>query len=376
MDASVATVSEQVMLGRTVGEVASRKGYYEKIIYDVFDRVLSGYTVQQVSIIPGVQTRVNVEIKPWGPVVRRVVLHVDLPGMDPAVAAMVKQDMGDIAGKLNDELLGLPVDAVDWAGGLSKLMVRDWLNEQLPEFRASMDITGGTCIQVHLILSPVGPIVQDTAISLRSKSIPNILLAEVKPAVEDTAKMLNGLPVAYVERHRSYFEQRLTVAIARQPVARSFQLTVNSAIEPGEDTGIRVNAETHKYNIWLESYLDMGRRENDTSFLLHAGQFFRNRDEAFVELQFIPASVSWEFMPGWGHRIGNSLEAGVKVDTSAKQAIYWMNQQLNRNWMLRVERWPVNGHDEIGLRYKLDDYLSMEYVFTQNNKWLRLVGSL
>ena len=70
MVASVGTVGEQMLVGREHSEIVKNKGSYEKLIQEIFDRVLVGYSVQTVKLVPGVNTMIQVELTPWGGVVQ------------------------------------------------------------------------------------------------------------------------------------------------------------------------------------------------------------------------------------------------------------------------------------------------------------------
>lgn len=377
MAASVTTVGEHVLLGRKVSEIAAGQDSYERIIKEVFDRILVGYSVEHVRINPDVNTGIILELVPWGEVVREVVLEVDYGSVSPELAALIKADMGDVEERVNNILVGLPIDAVDWAGGVSKTVIQEVLAEQLPEFRSNFDVEAGARTVVKLSLVPTGETIKDVHVSLRSQSIPNVMLLRMETVFAEGAKQLTGLPVAFVERHRDYFAQKFGEVASRQYLSRSFGLTITPVISPGPDTVIVATVETDKYNIWLEGYLDMGRHVNDnTSARLHAGKFVGSRDEAFLEVEFIPNTVTWEFAPGWSHRFGDSTFIGVKHILPDNDNILTLNQKLSRDWSLRAERWPENNKNEFGLRYRLHDYLSAEYIFTEDESWLRLIGHL
>ncbi|MBP2639141.1 MAG: hypothetical protein H6Q66_92 [Firmicutes bacterium] len=376
MTGSVTTVGEQILLGKTVGDVLDRQAAYEKIIQEVFDRVLVGYTVQAVSIDPGIRTTILITLTPWGDVVRDVSVEMDYGSLSPASAELVRQDVGDITEKVRNLLVGLPIDAVDWAGSLSKTLLREYLEGQLPEFRAGIDIVPGSVTTVRVSLLPQGPVVQDVQLSLRSKTIPNVLLLTARPDVEATAGELRGLPVAFVERHHAYFANRIGNQAAQLPAARRYELKLTPMLEPGRETRVTLNAETDRYKVTLEGHLDMGREQDNTAVQLHAGKYISNRDEAFMEVVLFPNQVSWQFLPGWGHRVGTNTTLGIKYNIGDKQAVLWLQQPLARNWSFRLERTPAISYTEVGIRYKFHDFISAEYVFTNHDNWLRLVGDL
>lgn len=376
MEISVATIGEHVLLGRKVADIADNKNSYEKLVKEVFDRVLVGYSVQQVEVTSGATTHVAVLISPWGEVVREVRLEIDYGSVMPEATALIKRDIGNIEDNISNLLIGMPVDSVDWAGAVSKSVIREMLAEQLPEFRANLEIVAAPVTTIKLTLIPTGKIIQDAKATLRSRSIPNVLLLEARPSVEDAVGNLRGLPVAFVERHSSYFKDALLTSVAKRPFVKRFGLNLIAQLNAGPDTDFIVNVETTKYKITLEGFLDLGRTTDNTAARLHIGEYVGKRDEIFLETTFNPGTVSWKIAPGWGHRLGHKTEAGVKYEINGHQGIFWLNQELGGNWSLRLERAPATDNNELGIRYKLHDFLTAEYIFTKNDSWLRLVGNL
>jgi len=376
MSASVGTVGEQMLVGRNISDVVNSKATYEKLIQEVFDRVLVGYSVQSVSLVPAADTTIQVQVVPWGDVVHEVALEMDFGTLSPEITDLVKKDMGNIEEKVNDVLVGLPIDSLDWAGGVAKLVVREVLASQLPEFRANFDIVPGAHTLVKLSLAPLGATVQDVHISLRSHTIPNVLLFAVRPTVEQTGQSLVGLPVAFIERHRDYFTAKLGTVAAQHPIAKNYGLTITPVVNPGVDTEIALDAETDRYQVSLEGYMDMGRSTDNTSFRLHGGKFISKRDEVFMEVDFFPSSVTWRFVPGVGHAINSTTTVGMKYNISDQRNILWLHQDLSKNLSLRLEDMPSNGKGEFAVRYKMHDFISVEYIITQDARWLRLIGNL
>lgn len=376
MNNSVATVGEQMLTGRTLEDVKGNQAGYERLIREIFDRVLVGYSVENVIITPGETTNIMVAITPWGDVVRDATVEIEVNGLSPELTAIIKKDIGKIDDQVSNVLVGLPVDAVDWAGGVSKTVIREMLADKLPEFRSNLEITTGQHTLVKVSLIPQGPIINDVNLSLRSRTIPNILLNEAKPAAQEAANMLRGLPVAFVERHKDYFTNTITTTAANHPIAKQYGLTLAPVINPGSETSIVLNAETNKYKISLEGSLDIGRDEDNASAKLHVGKYFNKRDEAFMEVRFIPSSVSWKFEPGWAHKFTETTFAGVRYNFTDDQSILWLNHYVGPNWTIRLERTPETNYNEFGVRYKMHEFLSAEYVITKKENWLRLVANL
>jgi len=376
MAASVNTVGEHVLLGHKVADIAANEAAYEKIIQEVFDRVLIGYEIYQVQIEPGNNSTITLEVAPWGDTVEKVDWEYDYGGLSPEMVALLKKDLGNLEEKADNVLLGLPVDAVDWAGAVTKTLIRDIFDEQLPEFRPSMDIVPGQHTMIRVSVVPMGKTIQNTTVSMRSETIPNLLLFQMRPAVDALSRQLRGLPVAFVERHNTYFTGALATTAVSPETIRKYGLTVNPVINAGQDTDVLLQVETSRYKLWLEGYLDFGRQENNTSAKLHIGKYLDNRNEAFFEAGFLPGTVSWELEPGWGHRFTASTTAGFKYELTHGKNILWLRQHLSPSWDMRLEHTLKDHHNELGIRYKLHEFASLEYVVDENDHWLRLVGNL
>ena len=376
MSESVKTIGEHLLLGRSTIDVAARRDYYERLVRDVFDRVLIGYTVEKVEIDSAQLTKIRLSVVPWGDTVRNVTLRVDYSGIAPEAIALVKHDIGKLDTEIQAALVGLPVDAVDWATGVARELIREILLRQLPEFHFSLDVQAGRDTAVRLSLFPTGTIVREARVSLRSQTIPNLLLVHARPTIEEQVRSMRGLPVAYVERHLAYFTERVRTTALADPVIRQFTLNVSPIVTPGQDTEVMVTVDSDRFRITAEVFLDTGKDRENISAKAHLGQKISKRDELFLELKVLPGMMTWEFMPGWGHQFGADTWAWVRYRTNDREWVGWLEQGLGGRWSLRTERWSGLDRNEIGLRYKLHDFLSAEFIMTNDRSWLRMVGHL
>lgn len=373
---SVTAVGEHVFVGRDSDELAANTKAYEKIVTDVFDRVLVGYIVSDVTLKPGETTKLQVGIAPFGEVVRDVKIEVDFGGLSPEIAELVRHDLGDVSRALAAVLTGLPVDALDWAGGVSKAVVRDILQAQLPEFKANFEIVSGTETTVKISLIPQGTIVQNTKVNLRSRNIPNLLLLKAQPDAKQAALIMNGLPVAFVARHSDYFGERIGDVLKKHYLTDQYGLKFSVYIVAGVETQVELKATSEKLRVELEGYVDMGKKEDGTSVLLHVGKNISKTNELFTEAQFYTGTVSWRISQGLSHRLSNSLDVGYKYNITDKKGIWNLHKRLPGGWSLRMERCVANNETEYGVRYRIHDFLSAEYVFGEKENWLRVIGHL
>ena len=376
MSESVRIIGEHIMLGRRVIDIAEESEKNAKLVRDVFDRVLIGYTVEKVQIEPAQRTLVHLYIVPWGDTVRDVKIQVDYSGISPEAIPLIQADMGKIEEQIQSALLGLPVDAVDWASGVARDLTREILSRQLPEFHFSLDVAAGKQTAVRLSMFPTGPVVKEANVVLRSGTIPNLLLVHARPALDKIAESMHGLPVAYLERRSDVFREKVRRTTAEDPLIRQFGLKVTATLQPGIDTVASVLVEAQTWRIMGEAYVDVGQSKDNISGMAHVGRRWGAYEELFVELKVMPGTMTWEVSPGWGHQFGSNTWSGVRYRTNDKEFSVWLNQGLGGRWSVRAERWPNLNWNEVGVRYKLHDFLSVEFLMTNQNNWLRLVGHL
>jgi hypothetical protein len=371
---SIAVVGQHVLVGKSLAELTLNQAAYENVIKEIFERVLVGYSVQAVELTPGTVTGVKVTIEPWGDVVHQVKFDVDFVGLSPEVKTLAASQIPIMSDKLDDTLVGLPTDAVEWASSILKDNLRDMIADKLPEFRPVFDIQPGPITTIKMTLSPIGEVVQDVNVSLRSKTLPNLLLYAAEAPVSEISDSMRGLPISFVQRHKDYFEQRILATVQTLPIAKEYGLVFQPQIQVSGVTEVVLEADTTKYKFLLEGYLDMGRQTDNTSFRLHAGKWVTPVDEFFLETNFVTSTVRWEFVPGYGHQFSKQTEAGFKYSMTDHISRLFMQQDLGARYSLRLER--VGFHNELGLRYKIHDFLSAEYVMSKQESYLRLVGNL
>lgn len=376
MSESISMVGQQILLGKSVDDVASHHESYEKVIREVFERVLVGYSVNSVTITADSDTKVQVDLEPWGDVVRQVKVETEFIGLSPEMSAYAASELSLSTQQLNDTLQGLPVEAVDWAASLLKEHLRDEIADKLPEFRPTFEVTAGPVTTVRLSLSPIGPVVQSGNVSIRSQSMPNLFLMGARSPLENFADELRGLPVAFVERHHDFFEKKMQNLVEKLPLTQRYGLTYQSHIAAAEMTDVILRAETPKYRFFVEGYLDMGRQQNNTSARMHLGEWLDPRDELFVETNFTTGTMRWDFDPGYTYRFTKQTLGGVKYNLNDHLYHLFIEQYLGHGYSLRLERVPSTDYNEVGLRYKIHEFLSAEYVVNSKESYLRLVGSL
>ena len=378
MENTVAAIASQLIAGRRLSLVEVEKAKEEAVIREVFDKVLVGYSVERVLLTPGENAKVTIWLAPWADVIKDVRVDVAVEGMPPVVEEMAKKDLADVGKVFGSGLDGLPVAASDWTNGVLKKSLNAYMAEHLPEFRADFDIETGVETKVSLTVYPRLPVVRTVDLSMRSSTIPNLALLNHRERMQENVNMLIGVPVAFVERHVEELGRFFAESLDTLSDFRALGLHTVVSMKPGRDMSVMSRSDTKRYVIRLEGWADISRshaEDRDTVFRLHVGKRFSPRDEFFVQTDFAPQAVSWNWALGYARHLFDETRFIVRYDMQDKRFIVGAEQELGPRWLLRYEyRW-TDQRGEGALRYRLHDFLGLEYVVDSRENWLRLIGN-
>ena len=382
METSIEAIASQLLLGKSVDMPASDAAKQAALIREVFDKVLVGYTVTDARVVPGETARVQVTLVPWADRVQTVAVETHVDGMPPEVESMVLQDLAGVEQVFDRALLGLPIAAADWTNGVLKREVNAYLAEHLPEFRADFDVTASSAAQVKLTVYPRVPVVRTVDLSMRSDTMPNVLLLTHRELLKDRVNVLVGVPVAFTERHRAAFERLFADAVDQQPDFAFMRMKTDVALRTGERAEVMARTDSSRYRLRLTGWLDVGRDSSDTHsdeedllVRLHAGRRFSRVDELYLLTDVTPQDVEWRWQLGWSRDLGAGTRAGLRYDFKEHRLVYDFGWQIAPDWMFRYEYHDADTRGEGAIRYRIHDFLSVEYACDNEGGWLRFLGN-
>lgn len=380
MERTVAAIAAERMEGRRTAAIDAAEE--EQIIGAVFDRLLVGYTVTSVRVHPGVHATVEIHLAPWADTIRSVTLKAEVEGMPPAVEALVRKDLAGVEQVFSDALVGLPVAATDWASGALKRRLTAYMDAHLPEFRADYDIRVDPAAEVQLTVYPRLPVVRTVDLSMRSDTIPSVALLTRRSVMEAEVNRLVGVPVSFVERHRTAFEEQLAAALDSGSDFRRLYLTSHVEITPGERMRVMSRTDTTRYRLRLTGWLDIGRStrdghgtRRDLHARLHAGRMLSARDELYFETDATPEDVRFDWRLGYARVLMPHVTGELRYDLREGRFSLAGAYAFHPRWTLRYEHFTDEGTGEWELRYKLHDFLSLAGLVDRHDAWLRLIGN-
>ncbi len=378
METSVAAIADQLLAGQRVSMSESECREKENVIYTVFDKVLVGYSVEQVKIIPGEQAEIHVSLIPWEDRIRSIRTETVVDGMPPEIEELVRRDLQQVDTVFSEGLQGLPLAAADWTNGVLKRRLNAYMDEHLPEFRADFDVDVQDTAMVRLTVYPRLPVVRTVDLSMRSDTMPNFTLLNHRDLMQEKADLLVGVPVAFVSRHREEIASFLGNALDRQKDFRMLGLHSAVSMDTGERMHVMVRSDSERWRIRLTGWADIGRdrtRGDDILFRLHAGRKLSKLDEVFARMELEPQEVRFRWALGYGREVLPNTILSMRYDMSDKTWIGRASWDFRKKWWLRYEYQWMDRRGEAGLGYRLHDFLSLEYVVDDSENWLRMIGN-
>lgn len=376
MSSSMQVVADQLFVDKDSEKIAAAQADYVRLLQEIGDRVFTGYELTDVRLAVGTQTQLVLYARPWSSVIERPVIDLQFSGVEPQTAQLLEQRIPQLEKQLAQTISGASTDASDWAGGVLRKLVREEIARELPEFKAAVDVmqeNNKTVVQV--VIYPVGQLVRNVRYELRSEAIPNILLMQLKYKYQRECDKLRGLPVGYVQRHREELEEQLAAKLMAEPEIKNYQLQPVVQLTPGADLGVNIMLNSHEYKIWFEGYGDIGRASDNLSGKAHIGKYISPRDEIFGEAEVILDDVQWRFGAGFAREWGKSSWSYVRRMPVGDND-YRLEYNLSPKWRLRAEHFSGEDRNEFGVRYRIHEFLSAEYVYGGDEFYLRVIGNL
>ncbi len=376
MSNSMQLVAEQLLLERDTETILPVQQEYATLLSDIADRVLTGYYLQSTELTVDKESELVFEVKPWNASIRNVQVDLQFSGIEAQTSELLESKLPTLKKQLNDTIKGASVDASDWADGVLRKMVRQQVEQALPEFKVAVDlVTEANKTVVQVIIYPVGQLVRNVNYSLRSDAIPNILLMKLKHKYADECNKLRGLPVNYVQRQKAEIEEFLLNKLRNEPEILEYKLQPYVNITPDTDMGIEILISSDKYKIWFEGYGDIGRGEENLSGKAHIGKFISPKEEVFGEAEIITDDVDWNFGVGYTRYWGKSGWSYIRRIPDGENN-YKLEYYLAPKWRLRAEHFANKDRNEYGVRYRIHEFLSAEYVYGGDEFYLRIIGNL
>lgn len=378
--ASLETVGNHVFLGRDDDDIRRDLADYDRTVNDIMNRVLIGYTVENMQIAPGPETTIHVAVRPWGDTIQSVQVQMDYGALPPVGTKLARQDVAQAQAMIENLLIGLPVDALDWANGAVQHVMEGQLEQMLPEFYPHIVIDGKKHAVVTIYFLPKLPVIRNVTVDVEAENLPKVIFLSTRKNLETAYSGLEGLPVAFVHRHAQDIQADIAQTLASQWVIKQYNLKVTPTLDISNDLRIQLQSQTDFYDIQAGAYMDVSRDtapHGDTTVLQAlVGRKIGARHEVYGKVEFMPSSVEWNVIPGYFYRWGRGQQLGYQFETDDDSHHLWYRQPIGSRWGIRLDRDLTHQDNEVGILYRFQDYVGLEYIFSDHDQWLRVIGYL
>lgn len=379
VEATVYSVAERLLVGRSVEQVAALQPRPEETIAVVVERVTIGYAVSASAVLPGATATVLVRMRPVGPLVRETMLTIDLRAVHERVRPLISALLaGGPAAEMQAGPTGLPIAAFDWAGPVIDALARGTLEAVLPGFTAAARLQPGEVARLDLSITPKDSrVIRNIGVRFRSGSIPTVLLEQHGPQVASMGDPLRGLPVMFVEVHRRSLEGLLNDDLAAYPPAVQYGIVAIVRLDVAETTYMDVTAESLVYRARVEAHLNIGPAAPEHAVLAHVGRLMTPQTEAFVEIRIVPQPLSLTADVGMRYAVSPTAAVGATYAPATAETMLWTSVQLSRDLGLRSGWTLPTQVFEGAVTYRINEFLAWELVgTTRGDVWVRLVSNL
>ena len=88
-----------------------------------------------------------------------------------------------------------------------------------------------------------------------------------------------------------------------------------------------------------------------------------------------PQTMTWNLSTGYSRNIFKNFNSSLRYDFTDKYFIADFEYEFYKDWIARYEHKLNNDRKEAAIRYKIHDFLSVEYVINHHENWLRFIGN-
>jgi hypothetical protein len=374
---SVGSAAERLLVGRDSGLIGTQEAALAGVLREVIDRVVRGYQVVDLGFDPGVTTGVRVRLQPRPPVLGRLPVDVQVPGVHADAQPLVREVLDPAALELGALTERLPAEALEWAAPVLERRATEIIEAAAAGFTGQARFEGDPARRLVVVVRPRDSrIVRDIGVRFRSTSVPYVLLSGHAPQVASMAEPLRGLPVAFAAAHHGRLEALIARRLEAYPPVQEYAIVARPVLAVAEVTYLTVLADSTLYRGRLEARINFGTSAPPPEMRAALGRAFGSL-EPFVEITLVPSNLALRTVVGARFDLGTHLAIGVSTGFDGDGISPFMHYRLSPDLEVRARYAPRTETFEGTLAYRLNEFLSWEGVATSDGYiWLRLVSNL
>ena len=341
----------------------------------VAERLFSGYDI----IVKAGSSEPEVYFEAQAHDTVSVDIRINLPELRGMALEWFSNDVKGIDIEIFRIVCEVPQSALTWSDEALRERLALITGKRLPgwEFSQQIYLSAGLTV-INLTFRPSAQMILAVKPSLYSRTVPAMFRSDLEAKLIPELSPLIGVPVKWAERHKKdiekkaelFLEDRHTVENMKANVSVKFRADKVSELEAG------VDSKNFMFSMWVAAYAGLEGRYPE------AGAFFGFRPlwrgieggynfapEIYGEVIFSLNDFGVSYRAGGRFELIGKLWAGIEMQWPEND-YYLRFEYIPVKIRRPYARWrwsPEPGYNEIILGYMIDEHVSVELYYYNNN---------
>jgi hypothetical protein len=335
----------------------------EELLRVVANRLLSGYSVDTITIDDGGYVRIKLDMKgvpmDWN-------AAITPPNLSHPVDGWFEADTAGMSKEIESLMKGVPLEALSWGDLDLKSAIERIGAERLPGWRVSLMVrnTADGKVILEVAFTPDQPLTLAVTTRINSSSIPVMLHSNLKDDLVKGFAPVIGIPVSWLDRHKDDL-----VALSKEILADEY-LVEKARADPfvsaatGAVSTLDIELESRRYAAWVWMSVYAGASERYPELGLHFGRRVQIVPHWDMELytELILQLNDWDLETRFGMRWSPLRNIWLGAEWSNLDDLWWGRAGMDA-WAGRPYAWlRYSEQDDINaaLGVRVNNFLSIE----------------
>ncbi|AZR73974.1 hypothetical protein BBF96_11580 [Anoxybacter fermentans] len=370
---SILKVANKVLVGQEIIVIKKTRDEICQIMKTVFNRVLKGYRVIDVSLIVGEKTIIFLKLEPTSILVEKVNLNLKLRGINDRIVRAVDREIAAIVQDVENFMVGLPIESLVWASDVIEPLLHRLIQWQLPGFESTVKLDIGSEIKVDLTLIPKGQLVNDIQLDLKTDSLPQLLVILLEESIEEKLAVFEGIPVEFLEKYRDRLIQAIEDEIDKRGWSKFIYLNSKPEVRIGSTTHLTLNVDWIDYQIDFIGELNIGINAPEPALHLSLGKKVGPDTMLKLRDQIILNKLSGIFSVRLEHYLGAGLSTAIEYriqESRWNAALDWRKDNFGFTFSQNLPG-EIKSF-RLACNFYPGPYTRTSLVYQNNHLWLSL----
>ena len=325
---SISRVGERILLSQPISLLKDNKETVKLAITNVFSKVLTGFKLDSIDLFIAKHTKLVIHLTPIPPLITAIDLNIMVRDLAPELQSFIQEASDEVEIELNRVFVGLPVASISWSEDIFNLVVNYLLERDFPGYNSRFTLKAGQKTEFDLNLVPQEPAVARVNVNYSSPNVPAWLVKFKAKKYQDKFYLLKGIPVDFLEHHRSRLERYLTRQLNDFPELQQWGMLTTIKIIPGVNTQVSLAVDSQYYQTKFEARYFSSREDYYSNFQAYLG--YRIDDYELFFRKYWGINPSGQTKVGIRSIMAQNLSTGLEYELEHGYKDLWFHFQFER----------------------------------------------